>query len=89
MAAAYRHADEGEPPPPELVALGYIDRFGAAAVYGRTLGAGEMRRMALAENVVNAYKARARAENWAQWAQENRQASELLAQAAKAASDGQ
>ena len=89
MAAAWRHADEGAPAPPVYVVLGYIDRFGAQAVYGRTLGAGEMRRMVLTENVINAYRARERSENWAKWVQENRQASELLAQAAKAASNGE
>lgn len=88
MAAAWRHAEEGEPAPPEYVALQYIDRFGAAAVYGRTLGAGELRRMVLVENVIKAHQGRERAENWAKWAQENPQASELLARAAKAANDG-
>jgi hypothetical protein len=89
MAAAYRHADAGEPAPGELVAISYIDRFGAQAVYGRPLGAGEMRRMSLVENIVNAYRARERSDNWAAWAKEHPRDSELLAQAAKAADYGE
>lgn len=64
-----------------------MDRFGAQAVYGRNLGAGEIRRMITAENTIQAYRDRERAENWAQWAHDNRAAAGLLARAAKAAAD--
>ncbi len=37
--------------PPEIELGQLISRFGAQAVYGRTLGIGEMRRIGLAERV--------------------------------------
>jgi hypothetical protein len=40
--------------PRELILLSYLDRFGAGAVYGRALGAGELRRMAAADNLAQA-----------------------------------
>lgn len=45
---------------------------------GRTLGAGEIRRMIAADNVVKAYRSRAASDNWAQWAQKNPEMSRLL-----------
>jgi hypothetical protein len=51
--------------------LRYVDRFGAQAVFGRTPGAGELKSMIIAENIVNAYNSRANAGNWAEWAGEN------------------
>ena len=57
--------------PRELVLLRYVDRFGADAVFGRTPGAGELRSMVISENVVNAYNSRAKAKDWATWAEEN------------------
>ena len=38
--------------------LRYVDRFGADAVFGRPVGAGELRSMVISENVVNAYNMR-------------------------------
>ena len=64
--------------PRELVLLRYVDRFGADAVFGRTPGAGELRSMVISENVVNAYNSRAKAEDWAKWADENPELSKLL-----------
>lgn len=59
--------------------LRLIDRFGVRAVLGRdTLGAGEMRRMLTAERVVRAYRDRAGAANWAEWAKDNPDDSRLL-----------
>jgi hypothetical protein len=69
--------------PKELVMLGYVDRFGALAVYGRTPGAKELKAMILAESVVTAYKSRSRAENWAAWARENSSMNRLLIMAVK------
>lgn len=43
------------------------------------LGAGEIRRMTAAENVIQAYQSRAQAENWASWAVGNPEQAELLA----------
>jgi len=64
--------------PKELVLLRYVDRFGANAVFGRTPGAGELRSMVISENVVNAYHSRAKAGDWAKWANENPELNRLL-----------
>ena len=69
--------------PKELVMLGYVDRFGAEAVYGRTPGAKELKAMVLAENVVNAYKSREQSGDWAAWARENSSLNKLLIMAVK------
>lgn len=69
--------------------LAAVDRFGAQAVFGRVIGAGEIRRMNTAEAIVRAYRDRERAENWAEWARDNREQAALLARAAKAADDGE
>ena len=53
------------------------------AVFGRTPGAGELKSMVLAENVVSAYESRAKAENWAAWANKNPELSKLLIMAVK------
>jgi len=63
------------------VLLSYIDRFGVEAVYGRTPGAGELRRMVVAENVIKAFEARQQAQDWAQWSKDNPELAALLAQA--------
>jgi hypothetical protein len=73
--------------PRELELMGYVTRFGAAAVFGRTPGAGELRRMIAAENVVNAYNARKASENWAEWASANPAANRLLIKAMQAAEE--
>jgi hypothetical protein len=65
--------------PAELQLLHYIERFGVQAVTGRlVLGAGELRRMTAAENIVRWYRERARAENWAAWAAEHTWESRIL-----------
>lgn len=69
--AAYRYADGRGPIPAELVALSYIDRFGAQAVLGRPLGYGEIQRMLTAENIVKWYNERQKSGNFAQWAADN------------------
>lgn len=71
--------------PRELYMLEYIDRFGATNVLGRPLGYGEIQRMVIAENIVRAYNARKASDNWAVWAQKNREANRLLEQAMRAA----
>jgi hypothetical protein len=77
IAAAYRHAEgEGEMPR-ELELLRYIDRFGLG-VLGRAPGAGELRRMAMAERTVKAYQALHQSENWAAWAEKNTGDAKLL-----------
>jgi len=74
--------------PPELRLLSAIDRFGALAVLGRSLGAGEIKRMRLAENVVAAYQSRANSTNWAVWAKENPEMNHLLLTAMELLNDG-
>lgn len=75
---AYAYAEGVGEIPRELQLLGYADRFGVEAVYGRMPGAGELRAMVLAENVVTAYHSRQKSENWAKWAQENPDMNRLL-----------
>ena len=88
MAAAYRYAEGDGPKPQELIQASYIDRFGVQAVMGRQLGAGEMRRMIMAENIVNAYHNRQRAADWVKWAEDYPDEAVLLNYAMKAAQDG-
>jgi hypothetical protein len=64
--------------PPEIEALRWVDRFGAQAVFGRTLSRGELRRMALAENIVRAFEARQKSANWAAWEIEHPDEADLL-----------
>ena len=61
--------------------LGYVEKFGAQAVYGRPLSAREIRGMVLAENVVRAYKERQAASDWAVWARDNPDKAEMLNEA--------
>ena len=64
---------ERETLPDEIEAARLIGRFGVQAIYGRTLGYGEARRIAIVEGLVDAYKNRAAyrgesgVENWAEW----------------------
>ena len=78
--AAYAYADGGGPIPDELVLLWSIDRYGVEAVFGRPLSFQEVRSMTLADNVYSAYKERARAENWAEWAGTHPAKARLLAE---------
>ena len=71
MAAAYLYADGG-PLPREILLAQRIAQYGVEAVMGRrTLGAGEIRRMNAAQNIVSLYEQRARGESWAAWAVAN------------------
>lgn len=87
-ARAYAFAEGDGPQPREYIAAQLVSRFGAQAVFGRQLGMGEMRRILVVENVINAYHSRARAENWAQWAAQNPDGSRILNAAMKAYTDG-
>ena len=78
--------------PDELKVLDAIDRFGVAAVMGRpTLGAGEMQRMIVADNVRRAWLSRGAYRdkegnaNWAEWAEAYPELSEVLVWAMRAA----
>ena len=78
IADAYRYADSGGDLPKEVLLAGYIDRFGVSAVYGRVLGAGEIRRITASENVIKAYRGRAKSDNWADWAKQNPELNRIL-----------
>lgn len=84
MAAAYRHAESGHYSP-EIDLANRIDRYGVMATMGRpVLYAKEQRSLALAENVVRAYRERRAAASWATWAEENPGLNRLLTEAMKA-----
>jgi len=78
IRGAYAYAQGDGPLSDELLAGQLITRFGAQAVYGRSLGYGELRRIWYAEAVVSAYHERARASDWVAWAQQNPQLNSLL-----------
>jgi hypothetical protein len=81
MAYALKYARR-ERRSPEIETLNQVDRFGLEAVLGRKkFYYGEYRRLIIAENVANAFEARARSKNWAEWANQNPAAAELLARA--------
>lgn len=84
MARAHAYAEGDGPRPAVLELLSVIDRFGAAAVMGRTLGVGEIRSMLVAEAIVRACQGRAGAENWVNWAQEHPELQRLLVEAMRA-----
>ena len=98
MAAAFRYMEDSsrERKPDELRLLDYIDRFGVQAVMGRpTLGAGEIKGMIIADNVRQAYlsrdlyRDRDGNKNWAEWAREYPQLSEIINEAMRAAEDSE
>jgi len=78
-AEAYGYAIGEGRKPDALKLLESIDRFGVRAVMGRdTLSYGEISKMRYCELIVNLYHSRERAENWAQWVNDNKaQASAL------------
>lgn len=83
MGRAYAYIAEGDPPPMELEAVRLVGKFGSQAVYGRQLGACEMRCMEIAETVVNAFQQKtAPGGNWAKWAADNPGLNRLLDEAA-------
>lgn len=74
--------------PQELVMLANLDRYGGAInVLGRPLGAGEIRRMNVANAVVSAYVERRRASDYAVWAQNNKDDARLLNEAKRLAEE--
>jgi len=81
MGAAYAYAVGSAPPPDEWMLLGYLDRFGTEAVFGKRLDAGMMRRMVLVEKIINAYRESKSTNNLAEWVRHNRAKYELLNEA--------
>ena len=90
MAAAYEYADGGQISP-ELALSRYIERFGVQGVFGRPIGAGEIRSILLAENIVHYYRLRSNYTddrgnvNWTRFAKEYPAESHWLVLAIKAA----
>ena len=68
---------EGEIPK-EIKLARMIDRFGAQAVLGRLMGAGEINRILMAERVVRVYKSMKAASNATEWAVSNPNESQLM-----------
>ena len=68
--------------------IGRIDRWGLEAVTGRRVFLfGEFIRLRVAENVVNSYRSRQAAGNWAEWAESNPRAAQILADVEKLLKD--
>ncbi len=83
MAAAYAYAEEGGQATDELALAWAVAKYGAQAIYGRTLSFHELRMMDRAENIFNAYRERSGSDNWAKWAEDNPEKARLLAAAGK------
>lgn len=86
MAASYRYAEGGKSssPPREIQLIRAIDRFGVMAVYGRpVLSVGEIRRLALCENIIAWHAERAGQKDWSKWGRENKHKARTLTQAAR------
>ena len=78
IADAYRYAESGGASH-EMEMLKRIERFGVHAVMGRpVLYEREIRRMVMAQNLVNGYRERARAASWDAWLAENKDMGNLL-----------
>lgn len=94
MAQVYQYCAKRGRLPVELETAWRVDEYGAAAVYGRVLGVGEMRRMSVARRVYNAYQSRDAYRNkdgnkdFAEWAGKYPDAAELLNDAVRMVQDG-
>lgn len=86
-AYAWRNDPDNYPVPDEVILSQYIDRFGVQAVYGRTPGAGELRRIVAAENIIRIYDEATGAEDWVAWSKANPDNAERLSSAIKAAKE--
>ncbi|KKM05247.1 hypothetical protein LCGC14_1756010 [marine sediment metagenome] len=93
MGRAYAYANGDAPMPAEIELGNAVNRYGGMAVYGRTIGALEMRSIAIAEKVVNAFHARqgntalGDQSNWATWSETNQGLADLLGLALREALD--
>lgn len=87
LAYIYAEGDCEGAPPPDLQLLYAINRFGAQAVFGRTLGAKEIKRMNASENIVNWFRERSKSQNWATWSKEHPEQARALETAARIAGE--
>ena len=69
---------EDAPRPIDLEMRDMISRFGAGAVLGQPAPVRFLRGVAIADNLEEAFTARDRSENWAQWAAEHKDQNRLL-----------
>jgi len=76
--AVYTFCKAEGPLPVELEMAWMVERYGAPSVIGRVLGVGEMRKMALASRVYNAYQSRQSTKDWVEWAKQYPSESGLL-----------
>lgn len=85
----YRFANgEAQNLPTILETVWQIERFGAEALGIAPLNIRLSRRLSLAQNIYDAYKARQRYKSWADWASENGKLSTLLIWAERQTLDG-
>lgn len=93
MGRAYAYVNGDAPVPPQIELGNAVNRYGGTAVYGRTIGALEMRSISLAERVVSAYHARQGTtesgdqSNWATWSETHQELADLLGLALREAID--
>jgi hypothetical protein len=65
-----------------------IDRFGVPAVFGRPyLGASEINKILVAQNIVTTFQSSEQSADWAEWASENKEDAIELGKAMKAAEE--
>lgn len=67
--------------PQELVMLSYIERFGTAAIYDRSLNFYEVFNMVKAENIQTLYEAKASSDDWVEFARKNKEYAIMLDEA--------
>lgn len=77
------YAETGQDAPREYDMAQLVRAYGAAAVVGRVMSAGELRRMRAAENIITAHRSRTSSDNWAKWASQNPEQSRVLIAAEK------
>ena len=88
IAAAYNYAEGGGELPREIELGQYLETYGAQAVTGRVMGAGELRRITVAKKIVAAYRSRegyrdtSGNENWAEWSKAHPDQAHILNMAA-------
>ena len=77
MLSAYQFAEGGQPTD-ELILGWSVEKYGAQAVFGRTLSFHEIRMIDLANNVVGAYRERDKSESWFEWAETHHAKARIL-----------
>ncbi len=81
------YATEDWPMPEALMLNNLIKEFGATAILSGPLGVGEIVDLRTIQSVVAAQSDSDKAEKWAEWVGENKEAAELLGRAREAAKE--